>query len=259
MASSALAICSRNLSRDRQQRLFHPLAQIAGRKMLHGDVGVIVGDAEIVNSHDILVLQAGNDFIFLQEAIEAHDALGNVGHLIEHLEHDQRAGALALGEINGAHAAAADLPDAAMAADHHGPEAVALFEIGVRPLHRERLPVLARSGRDGLDEPLAIDLAAVKPVQPRSGGGLGRRRVLQHEQHDGRELGFGQQDGRQSLRGAGRRRSDDDDRIEADGRKLRVERAVLAQAVFHQSAVRPFDLNVLSDQQSMIVACSDHQ
>jgi hypothetical protein len=118
--------------------------------------------------------------------------------------------------------------------------------------------VLARSGRDGLDEPLAIDLAAVEPVQPRSGG-FGRRRVLQHEQHDGRELGFGEQGGRKSLRGAGRRRSDDDDRIEADGRKLRVERAVLAEAVFHQSAIRPFDLNVLSDQQSMIVACSDHQ
>src|ERR1700681_4475681 len=97
--------------------------------MLHGDAGMIVGDAEIVNSDDILMLQSGDDLIFLQESVEADDALRNIRHLIEHLEHHDRAGALAFGEEDRAHAAAAHLPNAAMAADHHESEAIALFEI----------------------------------------------------------------------------------------------------------------------------------
>ncbi len=96
-------------------------------------------------------------------------------------------------------------------------------------------------------------------MQAGYGGGFGIGRVLQHEQHDGRELGLGQQPGRQSFRGGGRRRSDDDDRVEADGGELRLERAVLAQAMFHDVRIRPLDLNVLSDQQSMIGARCDHQ
>src|ERR1700737_3145127 len=114
--------------------------------MFHGDVGMIVGNSEIVNSHDILMLEARDDFIFLQEAVEADDALGDVRYLIEHLEHHDRAGTLALGEIDRTHAAAADLPDAAMTADHHGSEAITLFEIRMRAQHGERLLVLARGG-----------------------------------------------------------------------------------------------------------------
>ena len=45
-------------------RRFHPLAQIAGGKVFHGDVGMIVRHAQIVNAHDVLVVQARDDFIF---------------------------------------------------------------------------------------------------------------------------------------------------------------------------------------------------
>src|ERR1700733_14545204 len=101
--------------------------------MLHSDVGMIVGDAEIVNAYDVLMLQAGDDFILLQEAVETDVALGDVRHLIEHLEHHERACALALGEIDLAHAAAADLANASMTTDHHGAEAIALLEIRMCP------------------------------------------------------------------------------------------------------------------------------
>ncbi len=227
--------------------------------MFHGDVGMIVGNAEIVNSHDILVLETRDDFIFLQEAVEADDALGDVRHLIEHLEHHDRARTLALGEIDRAHAAAADLPNAAMAADHHGSEAIALFEIRMRAQHGERLSVLARGGHDRPDEPITIDLAAVEPVQAWDGGGFRAGRVLQHEQHDGRELGFGQQSGRQSFRSGGRRCFYNDDRVKSDGGKLRLERIVFPQTVFDEIRVRPLDLNMLFDQQPVVGARCDHQ
>ncbi len=164
--------------------------------MFHGDVGMIVGDAEIINAHDILMLQAGDDFILLQETVEADDALGDVRHLIEHLEHHDGAGALAFREIDRAHAAAAYLPNAAMAADHHGSEAIALFEIRLRAQHGKRLFVFARGGDDCLDEPITIDPAAVETVQAGDGGGFRVGRVLQHEQHDRRELRLRQQRGR---------------------------------------------------------------
>src|SRR5271170_2514247 len=121
MASSALAICSRNSSAIS--------GTIAGCKVLHGDVGVIVSDAQIVDLHDVFMLQARDDFVFLQESIEADEALGNVRHLTEDLEHHQSPGAFALGQIDLAHAAAADLPNAPVPADHHRTEAIATIVV----------------------------------------------------------------------------------------------------------------------------------
>ena len=92
--------------------------------MLHGDIGVIVGDAEIVDAHDVRMIEAGDDLVFLNEAVEAHEPLGDVRHLAEHLEHHHRAGALALGQIDLAHAAGADLADAAVAANGERAELV---------------------------------------------------------------------------------------------------------------------------------------
>ena len=100
--------------------------------MLHRDVGVIVRDAEIVDAHDVRMIEAGDDLVFLQEAVEPDDALRHVGYLAEHLKHHQRPGALALRQIDLAHPAGADLPDAAVAADGHGAELVELIEIRLR-------------------------------------------------------------------------------------------------------------------------------
>ena len=86
MASSALAICREKVQRGaRRERRLHALAQVARREMLHRDIGVIVRDAEIVNAHDVRVIQARDDFVFLQEAIEADDALRYIGNLAETL------------------------------------------------------------------------------------------------------------------------------------------------------------------------------
>src|ERR1700728_4233894 len=114
--------------------------------MLHRDVVMVVGDAEIVDAYDVLMLQPGDDLILLQETVETDVALGDVRHLTEHFEHHERASALALGEIDPAHAAAADLADASMTTDHHGAEAIALFEIRMRAQQGKHLLVLARGG-----------------------------------------------------------------------------------------------------------------
>ena len=90
--------------------------------MLHGDIGVIVGDAEIVDAHDVRMIEPCDDLVFLQEAVEADDALRHVGDLAETLSTTSVAGPLALGEIDLAHAAAADQADAAVPADGHRAE-----------------------------------------------------------------------------------------------------------------------------------------
>src|ERR1035438_2977793 len=94
--------------------------------MLHGDIRMIIGDTQIVNAHDVPMLQTCDDFIFLQESIETDDAFGHVGNLAEYLEHHQRARALAFSEIDLAHPTAANLSDVPMAADADGAEAVPL-------------------------------------------------------------------------------------------------------------------------------------
>ena len=121
MASSALAICRRNPERHvpASSGCFMRWRRSPAGKVLHRDVGMIVRDTQIVDAHDVLVLQAGDDFVFLQESIEADEALGHVRHLAEDLEHHESPGAFALGKIDLAHAAAADLANAAMAADDH--------------------------------------------------------------------------------------------------------------------------------------------
>src|ERR1700691_1505301 len=133
------------------------------------------------------MLQRGDDFVFLQEAVEADDALGYVWHLAEYLEHDQAAGAFALRQVDRAHAAAADLSDAAMPTDHHRPEPIALLEIRLRAQNGPIIARFARGLRDAGDEPGAVELGTVEPVLPaRFRRGRRRRRLHQH-QHDGPE------------------------------------------------------------------------
>src|SRR5208282_629160 len=108
----------------RRERRLHALPKVAGGHGLHGDVRVVVRDPQIVDADDVPVFQARDDLVFLQETIEADDALGNVGYLAEYFEHHECAGALALRQVDLAHAAAADLFDASMSADDHGAESI---------------------------------------------------------------------------------------------------------------------------------------
>src|ERR1700676_422643 len=97
--------------------------------MLHRDIGVVIGDPQIVNAHDVLMLETRNDLVFLEEPVEPDESFGHVGDLAENLEDDQRPGAFALREVDLAHAAAAYLLDAAVTSDDDRAEPVALREI----------------------------------------------------------------------------------------------------------------------------------
>ena len=71
MAPSARAICEANPSASdgdmppRMRRRRSPCW-----KVLHRQVGVIVGDAELVQAHDVGVAHALRDLVFLQKARE---------------------------------------------------------------------------------------------------------------------------------------------------------------------------------------------
>src|SRR5882757_429639 len=130
--------------------------------MLHGDIGMIVRDSQIVDAHDILMLQARDDFIFLQKSIETDETFGHVRYLAEYLEHHQRARALALRKIDLAHSPAAHLPDAAMAANHDRAEAVPLPEIRVPAPHYLELLVFAGGIGKQTHQCSSVDLSAVE-------------------------------------------------------------------------------------------------
>ncbi len=130
--------------RQRAQRrdgLLDAAAQVAERKVLHRDEGMVVGDAEVVHARDVRVLDRRRDLVFAQEAVEVAHARALVRRLVQHLERDLGAGALALGEVHARHRALGELADVAEAADGGVAEAR-----GARRTRR-RAPRAASTGR----------------------------------------------------------------------------------------------------------------
>ena len=68
-----------------------------------------------------------------------------------------------------------------------------------------------------------------------------------------------QQLGREGFGGAGRRRADNDHRVESGGGELLLERAVHSEPMLDHAGIRPFNFNVFPDQQPVIRACRNHQ
>ena len=106
-----------------------------------------------------------HDFVLLEESIEADDALRDVGHLAEHLEHHEGSGAFALREVYLAHAAAAHLLDAAVPTDDDAAESIALAEVRVVAPCRLDLLVLARGRGEHSLQRAVVYLPAVQPMQ----------------------------------------------------------------------------------------------
>src|SRR5450755_351355 len=132
--------------------------------MLHGDVRMIIGDTQIVNAHDVAMLQTCDDFIFLKESIEPDDTFGHVGDLAEYLEHHQSARTLAFSEVDLAHTTAANLPDVPMATDHDGAEAVPPPIIRLTPPRCLLLFMFAGCRLECSYQRIAIDFAAVNAM-----------------------------------------------------------------------------------------------
>ena len=93
-----------------RERVLQSLAEAAGAQVLHRDVGVIVGDAEVENAHDVGVAHARDDLVFLQEPVEQAPA-ADVGNVAQHLERDPLATVFGLGEIDGRQVARIELRD----------------------------------------------------------------------------------------------------------------------------------------------------
>ena len=59
--------------------------------------------------------------------------------------------------------------------------------------------------------------------------------------------------GRHAFDGCGGLCADDDHGIESNGCELLIQGRILAERVLHDGSIRPLDLDVLADQQSVIV------
>ena len=77
------------------------MAEIAGIQVFHGDVCVIVRHTQVVDLHDVGMIDLGDHLVFLQETIERRDTLViHVRNLAQHLQHHLRACRFTLGEIH---------------------------------------------------------------------------------------------------------------------------------------------------------------
>ena len=145
-------------------------AQVAGRKILHGDVGVVVGHAQVVDAHDVRVGDPGDDLVFLEEAIEGVVLLvGPVRHLPENLEDDQPADLLAFRQIDRRQRRTGQGADAARTLDDGRPEPVGA--LGARTLP-EGVDAVASALHGGLDQgaqPGRLDLRLVDDPERTTG------------------------------------------------------------------------------------------
>ena len=69
------------------------------RKILHRQIGVIIRDTQFVQPHDVGMVHALRDLVFLQEPGKRLVDTGIVATRWRHFEHDQRARLLALRDI----------------------------------------------------------------------------------------------------------------------------------------------------------------
>ena len=82
-------------------------AQVAALEILHRDVGMVVGEALVVDAHHVRMLDARQQRVFLDEARQVLARPLAAG--VQHLQHHGQAVLLAHGQVYLRHAARADL------------------------------------------------------------------------------------------------------------------------------------------------------
>src|ERR1043166_5250174 len=75
--------------RARRKTLVDARGECAGGQILHRDVGMLAGEALVVDARDVLDLELGEELVLAHEALEEHLVLPHAG--IEHLERDAQA------------------------------------------------------------------------------------------------------------------------------------------------------------------------
>ncbi len=108
----------------RVETLAHARTQVAAGKEFHGQVDMVVRDADVEDPRDVRVPQMRHEFELAQEAFERRAAFDDVRHLAKDLEHALLARAQVFGEEHARGAADGKASQAAVAADAHRAEAI---------------------------------------------------------------------------------------------------------------------------------------
>ena len=121
-----------------------PLLERLAAHVLHGDVGGAVGAAAVVHGDDAGVVEAGRRLRLDAEALDELVVGGQPR--LEHLDGDQPAEALVLGEVDVGHPSAAERRDDAVPAREQGRQRGG-FWVAVVIVHRVMRPWRAGSRR----------------------------------------------------------------------------------------------------------------
>ena len=181
MAARAPAICRVYSAASRGlERVLQSLGETAGAEILHCDIRVVVGDAEIENAHDVGVVDARDDLVLLQEPVEQAPAAG-VGNMPQHLERDSFAALFRLRKVDGRQIAGIQLRDEP-----------ALARAVQRPVIDEQLArrieaLDTQLAAHDLDEPLMLDAILRKKIgRPGLQGVYGEELVALCREHQHR-------------------------------------------------------------------------
>ena len=155
--------------------------------MFHRQVQVIVGDAEIVDLHDVRMLHVAQDFELLQEALHRLVDAGFLADRRRHLEHHHAADVGALGEEQVGHRSLGDQIDAAIGLEARAGEILRHLRARRHAPAALRLGLLVGGAPDRVVELGVLDLGLADDLVGAGGARLDRiGRIVGGRQEDHR-------------------------------------------------------------------------
>ncbi len=237
MAAKRSGDLPRVVRRDRGlERALQALAEAAGAEILHRDVRVIVGYAEVENAHDVGMVDARDDLVLLQEPIEQPPS-ADVGNVPQHLQRDSLAPLLRLRQVDRRQIAGVELRDQAALAR-------AVQGLVVDEQLAGRVETLdAQLAAHDVDEALMLDAVLGEKIRRSGLQGIHGKELVAvrgEQQHRGAIVALAQetQEAEALVSRHGMSEQHEIDLGEIEGRGKRTSRARL---MLVDDGVRPFD------------------
>src|SRR6185437_16718501 len=150
----------------------HTPTQIALMEVLHGEIRMIVGDAELIETHDVRVAHALRNLVFLDEARQGQVDAGLIATRGGDLQGYEGSDLLALGDVELRDGTARQQPRTPVAGDAGITEAARLLRLGRDAPISQRAPVLTACPLQQLDEARVFDTVSIDDPAGTHFGGI---------------------------------------------------------------------------------------
>ena len=76
------------------------MLQVTAIEIFHRDVRVVIANTEIVNMHNVRMIDLRDQLVLLQESVKRTGAVGNIRNLLQHFEYHFHPGRLSFRKID---------------------------------------------------------------------------------------------------------------------------------------------------------------